>query len=75
MAGLNLNKFISSIVAVIVAVILLVALAIPILMANKVDPAAPNADVINTLLGIIPLLIAVGVILAVIYLFVTGKRD
>lgn len=75
MGSFSLNKFITGLVAIIIAVILLVSLAVPIISKNVVPDTVDNAATINSLLGIVPLLIAVAIILAVIYMFVTQKRD
>lgn len=59
---------------VVVSVILLCAVAIPILNGM---PAASGqyADIINMLLGIIPIILAVAIILGVVYGLIIKNRD
>lgn len=58
----------------VVAVILLCAVCIPIISAM---PAAEgtNADIINSLVAIIPVVLAVGVIIAIVYGAILKHRD
>jgi len=58
----------------VVAVILLCAVAIPIIDAM---PAAEgdNATIINSLVGIIPVVLAVAVIIAIVYGAILKHRD
>lgn len=59
---------------VVVSVILLCAVAIPILNGM---PAATGeyADIINMLMGIIPIILAVAIILGVVYGLIIKDRD
>ncbi len=58
----------------VVAVILLCAVAIPIITSM---PAATgtNADIINNLVAIIPVVLAVAVIVAIVYNAILKRRD
>lgn len=59
---------------VVVSVILLCAVAIPIINGM---PAASGqyADIINMLMGIIPIILAVAIILGVVYGLIIKNRD
>lgn len=59
---------------VVVSVILLCAVAIPIINGM---PAATGeyADIINMLMGIIPIILAVAIILGVVYGLIIKNRD
>lgn len=57
------------------AVIVVVTVAIPIISSNQVSSSVANADALNAMINIIPLLIVVGIIVAVIGMFLYSKRD
>lgn len=60
---------------VIISVILLVAVCIPILTKMVVPSTMENADIISTLISIIPVLLAVAIILGVVYSIIIRRRD
>ena len=60
------GNFTKAIMEAVVAVILLTAVAIPIINGMP-EVTGTNASIINTLVGIIPVLLAVAVILGVVY--------
>lgn len=60
---------------VIISVILLVAVCIPILTNMTVPSTMENADIISTLISIIPVLLAVAIILGVVYSIIIRRRD
>lgn len=76
---MDVSKFTGSVIAVIVVVIIAVSVLIPVIASNQLntDPEAgdvlSNAASINAMLNIIPLLVVVGVIIAVIALFVKKR--
>lgn len=72
--GFSINSFVTGIVGAIVAVILLVTVAVPVISSNEVADTVANADSLNAMITIIPVLIAVGVIIAVVSMFLS-KRD
>ena len=72
--GFSINSFVTGVVGAIVAVILLVAVAIPVIGSNTVANTVANADSLNAMIAIIPVLMAVGIIIAVVAMFL-GKRD
>lgn len=57
----------------VVAVILLCAVAIPIITSMPQATGA-NADIINNLVAIIPVVLAVAVIIAIVYNSILRKR-
>lgn len=72
--GLSVEKFVTAVVGIIVAVVVTVVIAIPVISSNVVDDAIANADSINSMLGIIPLLIVVGIIMAVVGSFLYARK-
>ena len=60
---------------VIISVILLVAVCIPILTNMTIPSTMENADIISTLISIIPVLLAVAIILGVVYSIIIRRRD
>lgn len=68
------GNFTKAIMEAVVAVILLTAVAIPIINGMP-EVTGSNASIINTLVGIIPVLLAVAVILGVVYAVILKKSD
>lgn len=66
---MDVSKFTGSVIAIVVVVLIAVSVLVPIIASNQVSGIA-NADSINAMLNIIPLLVIVGIIIAVIALFV-----
>lgn len=66
---MDVSKFTGSVIAIVVVVLIAVSVLVPIIASNQVTGIA-NADSINAMLNIIPLLVVVGIIIAVIALFV-----
>lgn len=60
---------------VVVAIILLCAVALPIIGSMTVPEGIANGDIITTLIGIIPVLLAVAIILGVVYAVITRRGD
>ncbi len=75
MAGINLQKFIGGVVAAVVAIIIIVTVAVPIISSNQVDTTVENADALNAMINIIPLLIVVGIIVAVVSMFLYNRKN
>ena len=71
--AINIDKFVSGVIGVVVAVIVVVVIAIPIISANEVAESVANADALNSMLAVIPLLIVVGIIMAVVGTFLYSK--
>lgn len=72
--GINIEKWIGGVIAAIVAVIVVVTVAIPIISSNQVASTVENADALNAMINIIPLLIVVGIIVAVVGMFLYNSR-
>lgn len=76
---MDVQKFTGAVVSIVVVVIIAVSVLVPIVASNQVEnnPDNPgyiaNADSINAMLNIVPLLVIVGIIIAVVALFL-GKR-
>lgn len=60
---------------VVVAIILLCAVALPIIGSMTVPEGLANGDIISTLIGIIPVLLAVAIILGVVYAVITRRSN
>lgn len=73
MADFDLSKFVTMIFAVIVAVIMTVVVLIPIIADNQVATGTPNADAINSIINIIPILVICGILLAIVGGFLYKK--
>lgn len=77
---MDVQKFTGSVIAIVVVVLIAVSVLIPIIASNQLntDPnegdVLANASSINAMLNIIPLLVVVGVIIAVIALFVNKRK-
>ena len=76
---MDVQKFTGAVVSIVVVVIIAVSVLVPIVASNQVetDPDKAgyiaNASSINAMLNIVPLLVIVGIIIAVVALFL-GKR-
>lgn len=68
------GNFTKAIMEAVVAVILLTAVAIPIINGMPAVTGT-NATIINTLVGIIPVLLAVAVILGVVYAVILKPKS
>ena len=77
---MDVQKFTGAVVSIVVVVIIAVTVLIPIVAGNQVEdnPDEPgyvaNADSINAMLNIIPLLVIVGIIIAVVGMFLYTKN-
>lgn len=76
---MDVSKFTGSVIAIVVVVLIAVSVLVPIIASNQLntDPeegaVIANAASINAMLNIIPLLVVVGIIIAVIALFVKKR--
>lgn len=73
--GLDLNKFIAAAIGAVVCLVIIVTVAIPIISTNQAAESVANADAINSMINIAPLLMVVGVIVAIIGTFVLKSRN
>lgn len=71
--AMDVQKFTGAVVSIVVVVIIAVSVLVPIVASNQVE-GIDNADSINAMLNIIPLLVIVGIIIAVVALFL-GKKE
>lgn len=71
--NMDVQKFTGAVVSIVVVVIIAVSVLVPIIAANQVTGIA-NADSINAMLNIVPLLVIVGIIIAVVALFLGNKK-
>lgn len=74
MADLDVQKFTAAVVGVIVVVIIGVTVLIPIIADNQVAETVTNAASLNAIINIIPLLVFVGIIIAIVTIFL-GRRQ
>ena len=72
--AMDVQKFTGAVVSIVVVVIIAVSVLVPIVATNQVKSDLANADSINAMLNIIPLLVIVGIIIAVVALFL-GKKE
>ena len=74
---MNTNSFIKDIIAVTVAVVTISAVAIPIIGGSILtsDSGLTNYDQINTILQILPVFLIIAVLVAVVAMFITSKRN
>lgn len=69
--ALNLDKWIGGVIAIIVTVLMTVTVLIPVISGNQAESTVANADAINSMLNLIPLLTVVGIIIFVIGMFIS----
>lgn len=70
---MDVQKFTGAVVSIVVVVIIAVSVLVPIIADNQVTGIA-NADSINAMLNIVPLLVIVGIIIAVVALFLGNRK-
>lgn len=75
---MNVQGFTGAVISIVVVVIIAVSVLVPIVADNQIpttgEGSIANAGSINAMLNIIPLLVIVGIIIAVVALFL-GKRN
>ncbi len=75
MASLNLDKWIGGVIGIIVTVLMTVTVLIPVISGNQASSTVANADAINSMLNLIPLLTVVGIIIFVIGMFISKSKN
>lgn len=75
MASLNLDKWIGGVIGIIVTVLMTVTVLIPVISGNQAQSTVANADAINSMLNLIPLLTVVGIIIFVIGMFISKSKN
>lgn len=73
--AMDVQKFTGAVISIVVVVIIAVSVLVPIIATNQVDSNLDNADSINAMLNIIPLLVIVGIIIAVVAIFMGKKNE
>lgn len=71
--GINMQAFVGGTIGAVIVTVIVITVAIPILTANQVSSDVPNADAINSMINIIPLLLVVAVIIAIVGMFLYRK--
>lgn len=74
---MDVQKFTGAVVSIVVVVILTVTVLVPIIADNQLstgEGSLANAASINAILSIIPLLVVVGIIIAVIGMFLYKRK-
>ena len=74
MAGLSISKFTMGITSAVVCIILLVTVAVRIISSNQVASTVTNADSINAMINVLPIIICVGIVVALIARFISGRE-
>lgn len=72
---MDVQKFTGAVVSIVVVVIIAVTVLIPIITANQAASTVANYQSINAMLNIIPLLVIVGIIIAVVGMFLYTRRN
>ncbi len=75
MASLNLDRWIGGVIGIIVTVLMTVTVLIPVISSNQAQSTVANADAINSMLNLIPLLTVVGIIIFVIAMFISKSKN
>lgn len=73
--GLDIQKYVGGVIGAIVCVIVVVAVGIPVIVANQAPAGSPNADAINSMINIIPLLLVVAIIIAIVGMFLYNRKN
>ena len=75
---MDVQKFTAAVVSIVVVVILTVTVLVPIIADNTIptsgEGSIANAASLNAIISIIPLLVVVGIILAVIGMFLYKRK-
>lgn len=71
---MDIGKFTVGIVGAVLGVILLVVIAIPVINDNPVASNVANYQTLNTILGVLPIIMAIGIVIGVIAVFMRGNN-
>lgn len=71
---MEVGRFATNLVIIIVGVVLVTAVALPILSGVVIAEGTPNGDAIESMLGIVPILLVVAIVMAVIYMFISRRE-
>ena len=72
---MDVQKFTGAVVSIVVVVIIAVTVLIPIITTNQAPDTVANYASITAMLNIIPLLVIVGIIIAVVGMFLYTRRN
>lgn len=75
MAGINISSFIAAAIGAVICLVIVVTVAIPIISTNQAGESVANAAAINSMINIAPLLMVVGVIVAIVATFVIRSKN
>ncbi len=75
MAGVDISKFIAAAIGAVICLVVVVTVAIPIISTNQAASSVANAEAINSMINIAPLLMVVGVIVAIVATFVIRGKS
>lgn len=75
MAGMDMSKFIAAAIGAVICLVVVVTVAIPIISTNQVGETVTNASAMNSMINIAPLLMVVGVIVAIVATFVIRGKN
>lgn len=70
---MDMEKFTSGVINIVVALIVVIAVAVPIVGGLTIPEGTANASALTSLVGIVPLLLVVGVVLACVGMFLYKK--
>lgn len=71
---MEVGKFATNLIIIIVGVVLVTAVALPILSGVTIAEGTPNKGAIESMLGIVPILLVVAIVMAVIYMFISRRE-
>ena len=75
---MDVQKFTAAVISIVVVVVIAVTVLVPIIQENQLattgEHVLANAGAINSILNVIPLLVIVGIIIAVIGLFISKRN-
>lgn len=72
---MDISKFIAAAIGAVICLVVVVTVAIPIISSNQAASSVANADAINSMINIAPLLMVVGVIVAIVATFVIRGKS
>jgi hypothetical protein len=66
------DSFVASIVAIVVAIVIFAAVAVPV-VTDAVADIPESEGMLKTIMTVIPVFMAIGILMACIYLFISKK--
>lgn len=71
---MEIKGFLSTVLMASIATVVIVSVAIPIIGGATIPEGTANADAIKSMLGLVPLLLVIGVIMAVLAVAVSRGK-